>query len=195
MLINKLIKNFILTIFMTSTLSSCSTAIEEYKQEYMPLDIKSYFEGEIIAWGMIQNFSQKVTRRFCVDIIGTWQENTGSLDETFYFNDGEISKRLWTLTKTGKQAYIGSAGDVIGQAYGKQSGLAFHWEYTLAVPVDGDVYHLSLDDWMYKIDDKHLFNRTSMNKLGIEVAEITLFFEKHNGSKTCKSIKSSFNNT
>lgn len=190
MLFHKLISPLLYAVILIISLSSCSSDINEYKDQELPLDIKTYFTGNIMAWGMVQDFSTKVTRRFCVDIKGSWKGNTGTLDETFYFNDGEISTRIWSLTKTGEQTYLGNADDVIGQAHGKQSGIAFHWQYTLAVPIGDKVYELFLDDWMYKIDNNRLFNRISMNKLGIKVAEITLFFEKNKSNKTCESVDS-----
>lgn len=40
------------------------------------------------------------------------------------------------------------------------------------------MYDVSLDDWMYMIDEQTLANRSSMTKLGVEVGQITLFFRK-----------------
>jgi len=81
----------------TFLLSSCSVNITDYYQSNKPFDIKEYFSGNVIAWGILQDYSNKVNRRFCVEIQGTWQENKGVLAEKFYFNDGEISYRNWQL--------------------------------------------------------------------------------------------------
>jgi hypothetical protein len=108
-------------------LSSCSTDISEYRQQSPALDIKDYFTGDVIAWGMLQDASDKVTRRFCVEIIGRWQSNKGTLAEIFYFDDGEVSQRTWQLTKLDNGQYQGSAEDVVGTAYGEQQGFAFNW--------------------------------------------------------------------
>jgi hypothetical protein len=75
---------------------------------------------------------------------------------------------------------------VVGVARGQQVGLAFQWQYNLNVPVDNDVIELSLDDWMYKIDEHRVFNRTKMKKFGVTVAEITLFFDKQAAVKRCE---------
>ena len=45
---------------------SCSTAIDDYDVSKKPFDIKEYFNGSIVAWGMVQDYSNKVNRRFCV---------------------------------------------------------------------------------------------------------------------------------
>ena len=39
-------------------------------------------------------------------------------------------------------------------------------------------YQMNMDDWMWMIDDKTLANRTTMSKLGVTFAEITIFFRK-----------------
>ena len=67
---------------------------------------------------------------------------------------------------------------MVGEAYGEVSGNSFHWNYVLRLPVDGTEYDVSLDDWMYLIDEKTMANRSSMTKLGVEVGQITLFFRK-----------------
>lgn len=159
-------------------ISSCSVDVSKYRNTSPALDIKRYFTGDLVAWGLVQDHKQQVTRRFCVEINGQWQGDRGILDENFYFDDGETSNRVWTLIKQQDGRYIGTADDVIGQATGQQRGFAFHWQYQLAVSVDGTIYHLNLDDWMYQIDKNRLFNKTGMYKFGVKVAEITLFFDR-----------------
>lgn len=191
-------KIFLIMTIMASSilfLSGCSADLSDYSQEkHSPqkptLDIKTYFTGDIIAWGMVQDYSAKVTRRFCVEINGQWTENKGVLAEKFYFDDGEFSVRNWQLTKLPDGRYEGSAGDVKGIAQGQQKGFAFHWQYDLSVPIDGETYVFSMDDWMYQIDEHRLFNRTTMNKLGIALAEITLFFDKEAPNKRCSVVES-----
>ncbi|RMU63442.1 hypothetical protein ALP29_200164 [Pseudomonas syringae pv. avii] len=78
----------------------------------------------------------------------------------------------------GPGRWKGTAGDVVGEAYGEVAGNSFHWNYVLRLPVDGTVYDVSLDDWMYMIDEQTLANRSSMTKLGVEIGQITLFFRK-----------------
>lgn len=181
----KSIKN--LCVLASSTfLLSCTTHIADYKNTAPTLDIKSYFTGQLIGWGMVQDYANQVTRRFCVELAGTWQENKGELAETFYFADGEVSYRTWHLTKLSQGKYTGSAEDVIGTATGQQSGAAFQWQYELLVPINDETYQFSMDDWMYSIDSHRVFNKTSMSKYGVKLAEITLFFDKATTQKTCQ---------
>lgn len=182
-----ILKPYLILVVTLCTLTSCSTEIKDYENSQPKLDIKTYFDGKIIAWGMVQDYSQAVTRRFCVDITGTWQGNTGTLDEKFYFQDGEVSSRIWTLNKLDESRYQGQASDVVGIATGQQKGFAFHWQYHLNIEVDGETYEVFLDDWMYQIDKDRVFNRTKMEKWGIEVAQIILFFDKSSPEQTCQT--------
>ncbi len=182
---NNYFKN-ILAIFIAISLYGCSSDIEQYSDIAKPFDIKNYFNGSVVAWGMVQDYSNKVTRRFCVEIEGTWQEDKGLLAETFYFDDGEVSYRNWQLLKLADGAYQGTAEDVVGLAKGQHRGFAFHWQYSLKVPVDDEVYTLQLDDWMYQLDQYKVVNKTAMKKFGMTVADITLFFDKSSPKQHCQ---------
>jgi hypothetical protein len=63
-------------------------------------------------------------------------------------------------------------------ADGQTRGNAFNWRYTLALPVDGQVWHVQFDDWMYLFDDKVMLNKAAMSKFGIFLGEVTLSFTR-----------------
>jgi hypothetical protein len=44
--------------------------------------------------------------------------------------------------------------------------------------VDGKVYEVHFDDWMYLMDDKLMLNKAAMSKFGIHLGEVTLSFYK-----------------
>ena len=48
----------------------------------------------------------------------------------------------------------------------------------LALPVDGKVWNVDFDDWMFLIDDKIMLNRSAMSKFGFGLGEVTLSFTK-----------------
>ncbi len=165
-------------IFSFFMLSACtSLSPQDYAKETPKLDLASYFNGTVEGWGMVQDRSGKVLRRMYVVIECKWNGNEGVLDESFQWSDGKTEKRVWKIRKEGDR-YIGSAGDVVGEAKGEAAGNALRWNYVLALPVDGSVYNMDMDDWMWMIDDKTMTNRTTMSKLGIKVAEISIFFRK-----------------
>ena len=150
----------------------------DYAAEQPTLDLKTYFNGTVDAWGMFQDRSGKVIKRFTVVMHCSWDGDTGTLDEDFTYSDGTTQKRVWTLKKVGENRYIGTAGDVIGEADGRTGGNTLNWKYVLALPVDGKVYHVNFDDWMYQMDENVMINRAVMSKFGIRLGEVTLSFRK-----------------
>ena len=51
-------------------LSGCKANIEDYAQAQPKLDIFTWFAGDSVAYGMVQDYSNKQTRRFTVKIRG-----------------------------------------------------------------------------------------------------------------------------
>lgn len=160
-------------------LTACaSNGVEQYKGEQPVLDLRHYLNGTLDAWGVFQGRSGEVKKRFHAVIEASWEGDTGVLDEHFKWSDGTTSRRVWTLKRQPDGSYRGTADDVIGEAVGQQSGNAFRWNYTLALPVDGTVYHVQFDDWMYLMDDRVMLNTATMSKFGIRLGEVTLSFVK-----------------
>jgi hypothetical protein len=67
---------------------------------------------------------------------------------------------------------------VVGEAIGKVGGNSLRWQYVLALPVDGKVYNVNFDDWMYLMDERVMLNRAVMSKFGFRLGEVTLSFTK-----------------
>ena len=165
---------------IATLLTSCGTTMtpSEYASETPALDLQTYFNGTVDAWGIFQDRSGKVIKRFKVVIHCSWQGDTGTLDEDFSYSDGTKQKRVWTLKKMADGKYIGTADDVVGEAKGQVGGNALNWKYVLALPVDGKVYNVNFDDWMYLMDDQVMLNRAVMSKFGFRLGEVTLSFHK-----------------
>ncbi len=157
----------------------CSSVnIDEYRAETPALELSEYFDGTIDGWGMFQDRSGKVLKRFHVLIEASWQGDVGTLDEHFTYSDGTTQRRVWTITRLGPGRYSGRAGDVVGEASGEAAGNALRWRYVLALPVDGEVYNVDFDDWMFLMDERVMLNRSLMSKWGLRLGEVTLSFHK-----------------
>jgi len=152
--------------------------VDSYRDETPVLDLREYFDGEIEAHGMFQDRSGQVIKRFNVAIKGSWVGNVGTLEEDFVYSDGSTERRVWTITRIDEHNYIGTAGDVVGEARGEAFGNALRWRYVLALEVDGKVWHMDFDDWMFLVDDKVMLNRSEMRKFGFRVGEVILSFRK-----------------
>lgn len=160
-------------------LSGCaSVSPEAYRTQTPTLDIATYFNGPLTAWGYFADRSGEVKRRFTVKMNGVWQGNEGVLTEDFDWSDGEKSQRIWRITKIDAHHYIGRADDVKGEATGTAYGNALQWKYTLLLPVDGKTYEVQFDDWMYQMDEAVMLNKSEMRKFGFKLGEIVISFRK-----------------
>lgn len=180
-------RHFVLTRFSKATallvtlfaLGGCmSVKPEIYAGTEPELHLEEYLNGQVTAWGIVQDRKGKVLRRFEVDMVGEWQGNSGTLHETFRYADGEESLRIWRIRKESDTRYSGGADDVVGSATGIRAGNALNWRYVLALEVQGRTWNISFDDWMYLLDERTLVNKATMRKFGFRVGEVTLFFRK-----------------
>lgn len=161
------------------SLFACSNqGINDYQSTAPELDVKTFFNGPLEAKGIVLDRAGRVTRRFTVQMIGRWQQNQGTLEEWFVFDDGEKSERTWIINKLQNGGYTGRAGDIIGEAQGESAGFALHWDYQLDLLVDGSTYRVTFDDWLYQIDEQVVINRSYIKKWGFTVGEVILVISK-----------------
>ncbi len=160
-------------------LAGCASPdIAHYQTEKPTLDLRTYFDGTVDAWGIFTDRSGKVVKRFTVVMQCSWQGDEGVLDEAFTYSDGSTERRVWRITRGQDGRYTGRADDVVGIAQGQARGNALRWRYTLALPVDGRTWHVDFDDWMFLMNDRVMINRATMSKWGITLGEVTLSFTK-----------------
>ncbi len=177
---------FLLAILGSASLllGGCASAPApaDYAAEKPSLDLKTYFNGELLAHGIFTDRSGKLVRRFTVQLKGSWVGDDGVLDEKFSYSDGKQDRRVWRLKKlpdvNGQGRYTGMADDVVGTATGESAGNALRWTYTLRLPVDDKVYEVQFDDWMYLMDEHVLINKAVMSKFGVRLGDVTLSFYK-----------------
>lgn len=168
------------TALAAVVLGSCASPTPaDYAAETPVLDLKTYFNGDLVAHGLFTDRSGKVVRRFVVQMTGTWNGNQGVLDERFTYSDGKTERRVWRLTDEGGGRWSGRADDVVGVAQGVAAGNTLNWRYTLSLPVDGKVYEVQFDDWMYLMDERVMLNKAVMSKFGVRLGEVTLSFYKN----------------
>lgn len=170
---------FLFAAALVLGLAGCAgPGVERYRAEQPVLDLKTYLNGTLDAWGIFQGRDGEVQKRFHVVIDAQWEGDTGVLDEHFKWSDGTTSRRVWTLVRQADGSFRGTADDVVGEALGEISGNTLRWRYVLALPVDGKVYNVDFDDWMFLMDDKVMLNRSAMSKWGVRLGEVTLSFRK-----------------
>ena len=112
-------------------------------------------------------------------MFGSFENNILTLEEEFFWTDGEKQKRVWNIEKIDEHNYVGTAADVVGKAKGFSYGSAFKFEYDLMVPIKGKNIKISFDDWIFKQDEEVAINRATLTKFGFKVGELTVFFKKN----------------
>ena len=166
----------LLTLGLCGLLTGCgSPQIEDFNgttPEFIP---QEYFSGPMTAYGMVKDRDGKITRRFKGTLVGSWDaQGVGTLDEKFVYDDGETQTRVWTLKPTGKKHFIGTAGDIVGEAQMIANGNTVMIDYTMRVPYKDSTIDINVRDWLHLQEDGVILNHSKMKKFGFEVGELVI---------------------
>ncbi|WP_413701486.1 DUF3833 domain-containing protein [Psychromonas sp. KJ10-10] len=177
--------SLLFNLLIIFTISACSSPdIKNYNNTKPDFNVLHFFNGELEAKGVVMDRKGLVTRRFSVIMLGNISKSNAldkeqlTLEEWFTFDDGEQSKRTWIITKNDDGTYQGRANDIIDVASGESLGMALHWDYEMDLTVEGTTYRVVFDDWLYRIDDHNVINRSYIKKWGFKVGEVILSIRK-----------------
>ena len=169
-----------LVFLLALTSVACSSvSVDDYAGNSPEFDPREFFDGRLTAHGVLMDRSGRVTRYFNAEIQASWEDEIGTLDEDFIFDDGETQKRIWTLTPDGQGGYIGRAGDVVGDGALSYSGNAVFLDYVLRVPYGDGAIDLRVDDRMYRVDPNVVINESQLSKFGLDVGKLLLTIVRH----------------
>ena len=169
----------VLFLLALASVTACSAVqVQDYADNQPALNPETFFDGQLSAHGVIKDRDGKVTRYFNVAIKAYWRDGVGTLEEDFVFNDGEQDRRVWTLTPAGKDRYIGTAGDVVGDGAISIAGNSMFLDYVLRIPHGDGTLDLRIDDRMYLVSPDVLINESRMIKFGFTVGEILLVIRR-----------------
>lgn len=175
-----MVRTVLLVSLVILGLTGCSGAMkpEDFEGREPRFVLEDFFEGKTKAWGMFHDRFGNLRREFEVDITGTWDGNTLTLDEEFDYADGEQDRRVWTIKKIDDNTYTGTADDILGIAAGKTFGNALNWTYDMDLKVGDGSWRVKFDDWMFLQPGGVLLNRASVSKWGFEIGVVTLSFSR-----------------
>lgn len=175
------LRNRIWVFLSVLLLAGCAgPSLDDYQSRTPVLVPEQFFQGSLTAHGVVKNLSGEVIRTFEADIEASWSDDgTGTLDEVFRFDDGEVDTRVWTLTPE-EDGYRAEAGDVVEPGFMEWRGNAIHMNYVLEVPYGDGTIDVRMDDWMYLVTPDTLINETAMSKWGIGVGEVVLVIRRTN---------------
>ncbi len=167
----------LISLLFAFIVSGCSTMeIEDFtgaKPEFIP---QEYFNGKLTAYGIVKDSNGKIIRSFKGDLYGSWDDNgVGTLDEHFIYDDGEKQRRVWKLSPTkDSKKFIGTAGDIVGEAPMVANGNTVMIDYTMRVPYGDDTIEIDVKDWLHLQEDGVIINHSKMKKFGFEVGELVI---------------------
>jgi hypothetical protein len=179
------------TLGLCAVLSGCSSMelsdFDKTTPEFIP---QQYFNGPMTAYGIVKDRNGKIIRRFKGTLVGSWDANvTGTLDESFVYDDGEELTRVWTLKPTGDKTFIGTAGDIVGEAPMKANGNTVMLDYVMRVPYKDGTIDVSVRDWLHLQDDGVIINHSKMKKFGFTVGELVITIIKDFPSRETETVK------
>jgi hypothetical protein len=160
-------------------LNACSSiGVQDYAQKQPTLVMEEFFNGQLSAHGVVKNWRGLVIRTFNADILAYWRDGVGVLEEDFVFDDGEQQRRVWTLRPRAGGGYLGTAGDVAGEAEVEVAGNSVFLDYVLMIPWGDGTLNIRIDDRMYLVEPNVIINESAMSKFGLPVGQIQLVIRR-----------------
>ena len=151
---------------------------QRYLDQTPQFDLFEFFDGKVVAYGIVQGRDGNLLQKFSVTIDGQVQGDELVLDEFFEYQLGQGPEyRQWRIQKT-DSGFTGGATDIPPNAVGQSYGSAFNWQYSMDLPVGDGTLDVAFDDWFWAMDGDRLMNRSVIKKFGLTLAEVTLFMER-----------------
>ncbi len=141
--------------------------------------LQDYFPGHSTAQGIFIDRFGTVRNQFTVDCDGSWDGTTLTLDEHFTYvggAHGQITHRVWHFHQTAPNHWVGTAGDVIGDAVATQYGNVFHMNYVTDLKTGSSSYRVAVSDWLFRESPTVVLNHTIISKLGVELGQVQIAF-------------------
>jgi hypothetical protein len=137
-------------------------------------DPVAFFDGQTRSWGVIRSRFGASTERIVTEGHGQ-RDGTDRLRmvQHLSFQDGTAQERDWTLWRSGPDQFKATANDMVGTAEGEANDRVFHWQWVLARSPGNPLMNVTMQQWMYRMDDGSVIIRTTVTKLGFVVAEVT----------------------
>lgn len=169
----------LLVVFISVALTSCSSiSVDEYKGRTPAFNFEEFFSGNLEANGVFQDRSGKVIKSMNCKMRAEKKGDEIFIYEDFVYSDGVKESRTWKIIKDKDGNYVGKAGDVIGEAKISTAGFAFNMNYVLQLKIDDGTINVRMDDWMYRVSEKLVINKTRMSKWGFHLGDVSLVIEK-----------------
>tara|TARA_A100001011_G_scaffold379080_1_gene444645 strand:- start:2106 stop:2582 length:477 start_codon:yes stop_codon:yes gene_type:complete len=148
------------------------------KIKFPSLSFAHYFSGEIEALGhMIFFYPKKRIKNAKIKFYGTYSKNILTLKEDYQDNEDKILRK-WVFEKVNNNYYLGKEKNVIGNVIVKSESNYLMMNYKFKTNYKAIKFIVSVQDYMYQIDEIYLINKTKIYKFGIVIAESIMLYKK-----------------
>jgi Protein of unknown function (DUF3833) len=178
-----MLRKLLLVVTCGAVMACSNVRVTDYADKEPPFDVEQFFNGNLTAHGVVKDRGGRVIRLFNANIAASWVDGVGTLVEDFVFDDGETQRRIWTLKPDGEGRYIGTAGDVVGDAQLQQAGNSLFLDYVLRLPYNGSEVDVHVDDRMYLVSPDILINESDMSKFGWRVGNLVLVIARQSNTE------------
>jgi hypothetical protein len=139
----------------------------------------AFFTGHVTSWGVEENRAGDPTAIVTTDCTGTPSgPNSIRMVQVLHIGAKPPQTRIWTITQTSPASYAATANDMTGTATGTVTGRAFHLRWVLDASPGNPLAKVTMDQWMYRMDDGAVMIRTVVTKLHVRLLEVSEQFEK-----------------
>jgi hypothetical protein len=159
-------------------LAGCSQPLGAMEFAGPAFDPIEFFTGHVTSWGVEENRAGQPIAIVTTDCEGTADGQGIRMVQELHVGDKPPQTRIWQLSRSGTDTYEATANDMDGQTTGTASGSAFHWRWVLETSPGNSLKNVTMDQWMYRMDDGSVMIRTVVTKFGIRLVEVSELFRK-----------------
>lgn len=145
------------------------------------LVFEEYFQGKTRGYGMFFDRFGRAQLSFVIDLEGSWDGTTLTLDEHLKYDSGEELRRTFLITKVSPTQYEVRTEAVVGVGTIEVHGNTAKWTYRLRQQIGESEWVLRFDDWMHLQSDGMLLNRAYASKFGVEFGQVFMAVRKLHG--------------
>lgn len=172
----------IAAIALQALLAACSNPLpaSRFAGDGPTFDPVRFFTGRTRSWGVLENRSGEPTAIVRTEGTGVAEDDGDGVRyrQTLRLDDDAPQVREWRMRRVGPGQFEATANDMVGTAVGAAAGRTFHWSWTLATKPGDPSRNVTMDQWMYQMEDGAVVNRTMIRKLGVILAEVTEQFRQ-----------------
>ncbi len=142
-------------------------------------DPVAFFNGHVTSWGVEETRGGLPSGIVTTDCAGTLNgPDDLSMVQTLHLPGGTTQTRRWHMRRVDAQHYTATANDMAGEADATVSGRALHWRWVLETNPGNGLENVTMDQWMYRMDDGSVMIRTNVTKLGLHLLGISEIFNR-----------------